>query len=96
MELWLEDGLTQGGRRSMSDAVAAGLVKEQRRLLVGVRCSGGRGERRIDQGRGMSRRRRKGKLFNGELLFKPHEVVAEGGGNGGWEWRQKRWTKPWA
>jgi hypothetical protein len=37
--------LTQGGRRRTSDAVAGGLGEEQQRLLIGVGCSGCRGER---------------------------------------------------
>jgi hypothetical protein len=45
--------------------------------------------------RGMSGRRRKGELFGGVLLIKSHEVVAEGGGNGGWERRWKWRAKPW-
>jgi hypothetical protein len=36
----------------------------------------------------MSGRRRKGELFGGALLLKPHEVVAEGDGNGGQERRR--------
>jgi hypothetical protein len=43
----------------------------------------------------MSGRRRKGELFGGVLLIKSHEVVAEGGGNGGWERRWKWRAKPW-
>jgi hypothetical protein len=35
----------------------------------------------------MSRRRRMGELFDGSLLLKPHEAVAKGGANGGWEQR---------
>jgi hypothetical protein len=90
LEQWLEDGLAKGGRRRTSDAVAGGLGEEQRRLLIDVGCSGGRGEWRGEQRRGVSGRRRKEELFGGALLLKQHEAVAEGyvaagtvGGNGG-------------
>jgi hypothetical protein len=76
MELSLEDGLAQGERRRTSNAVADGLGKEQRQLLIGVGCSGGRGERRGEQGRDMSGRRIKGEPFGGALLLK----AARGGG----------------
>jgi hypothetical protein len=54
LELWLGDGLAQGGRRRTSNTVAGSLGKEQRRLLIGVGCSGGRGEWRGEQGQGGS------------------------------------------
>jgi hypothetical protein len=36
LELWLEGGLAQGGRRRMSNVVAGGLGEEQRWLLIDV------------------------------------------------------------
>jgi hypothetical protein len=56
----------EGGAQATRWPLAWG---KQRRLLVGVGCSGGRGERRGEQGRGRSGRRRKGKLFGGELVL---------------------------
>jgi hypothetical protein len=60
---------------------------------VGVECSGGRGKRRGEQGRGRSGRRRKDELFGGALLLKPHEAVADGSRNGGRERRAKPWVR---